>query len=472
MKKLVTVLDRCLHDSAYLRRNFTKIEPKAPDNRKRVSRLYEGRCYLLSFTFSCSGSAPGVRNMLECRLLTHRDSFLPLPLSRVLSFGGDRYIHTDYPFIATADQMERAILELLAILEENSSYLTSFFCSGPQKELFFKELLGEIHRDCGEEPFVYSNGHCFVKEDYDPRYLSRMLFIWFGMRKSARLTEPFCHFYKDRPDLALEGLASCSDKDGELLRMLDLPAEKIVFSSLQKELYLLSRRPNRLTVLPYLLLSMVGCSLLLGPLLAGLCYLVYLFAAGAFSEDLLYHTSLGGEQYAFLILPAFAAGILWLCFDNRPLFFLLYNKRIYKDYAAALSSSLERTVIGGLGCVILSLLLVFSFLQGNYGVRFEKERFTDHSGYFQTEGEHYLYRQIKEAAFIKKRPVGPSEKPTEYASVILVLEDGKILDLYDFATASGAENKILPLLKEQQVPITQYETLEEFYKIHPKEESK
>ena len=49
----------------------------------------------------------------------------------------------------------------------------------------------------------------------------------------------------------------------------------------------------------------------------------------------------------------------------------------------------------------------------------------------------------------------------------------KVLYLtFDAGYENGCTKKILDILKEQQVPITQYETLEEFYKIHPKEESK
>jgi hypothetical protein len=264
--------------------------------------------------------------------------------------------------------MEEAVKELLEILEAYTPKIADFFCNPSKKEQFFKELIGEIHRDCGEEVFLYQNGHCFPKEDYDPRYLSKMLSLWYGMRKASRLTKPFCLFFQDAPQRALEELAAYGQKDGELARLCDLPLENIHFSPLQKQLYQLSRRPNRLTVLPFLLLAMLGCSLLLGPILAGACYLFYLLGADAFAGDLLYNTSLGGEQFAFLILPVALSGVLWLCFDTKPLYRLLYNKKIYKAYATTLSSSLEKRLTGIVGCIILSLLLTVSFLQGHQGV--------------------------------------------------------------------------------------------------------
>lgn len=470
MEELVKNLDEQLKSSAFLRRQFVKLEPPTADSSKRVSRLYQGSCFLALFLFSSSGAAPGVRNLLECRILTHKDALLFLPLSRLGLFLEEKFTFCEYPFIATADQMQKAVKELLETLEELTPKINDFFCDPSKKVLFFKELTDELHRDCGEELFIYQNGHCLPKEEYDPLYISKMLSIWYGMRLAARMTKPFCLFFENQPGNALAGIAAYGQKDGELRCLAELPLERICFSPLQKELFLLSRRPNRLSVLPLVALAVVGCSLLLAPLLAGICFLMYQWGAGAFSGDLLYHTSLGGEQYAFLIFPAMMSGILWLCFDTKPLFRLLYGKKLYKAYAKALTSSLEKRLTGILGCLMLSALLAFSFLQGHHGVAFEKDRFTDNRSYFQMEGAHYVYDHIHEAALVAARPMGLSEKNSDYKSVILLLKDGTVIDLYDSCTEKQTVDKIVPLLTDRGVTITEYPTLEDYYKVHPKEE--
>lgn len=470
MEELVKMLDERLKKDLFLRGSFKRVDPPVPDSGKRVTRLYRGSCFFAQFVFSSSGTAPGVRNLLECRILTHKDALLFLPLSRLACFLEERYRFCDYPFIATPKQMEGAAGELLTILAELTPQINDFFCDGQKKAAFFEELLSEFHRDCGEELFLYRNGHCLPKEEYDPGYILKMLSLWHGMRLASRLTRPFCLFFEGQPDRALEGIGAYADKDQELRRITELPPQALCFSPLQKELFLLSRRPNRLSVLPLVALSVIGCSLLLGPLLAGVCYLLYLWGAGGFSPEILYHTSLGPEQFAFLVLPAMIAGVLWLCFDTTPLYRLLYPKGLYKYYARTLSSPLEKRITGILGCLILSALLIFSFLQGHHGVSFEKERFTDNRSYFQMEGAHYVYDHIHEAALVEKRPVGLSEKETLYPSVILLLKDGTVIDLYDFCTEKQTTDKIVPLLTDRGVTIVEYPTLADFHKAHPKEE--
>ncbi|MBQ8912240.1 MAG: hypothetical protein IJY89_06705, partial [Clostridia bacterium] len=96
--------------------------------------------------------------------------------------------------------------------------------------------------------------------------------------------------------------------------------------------------------------------------------------------------------------------------------------------------------------------------------------FTDNRSYFQMEGAHYVYDHIHEAALVEKRPVGLSEKETLYPSVILLLKDGTVIDLYDFCTEKQTTDKIVPLLTDRGVTIVEYPTLADFHKAHPKEE--
>lgn len=464
MEQWIALLDGGLRAHEAFRARFVKTEEGSINGKRMLCRTYQGNCFFAQIVFSTSGVAPGVRNLLECRILSHRKDLLRVPFSRLAGFVRGDWHFYDYPFIATKEQFEAALRELLDALTDLSGLFTSFFCDAERRGAFYQELIEEINRDCGEELFSLEGGLPLPKREHEDGYITRMLTVFFGMRLATKLTRPFTFFLEDRPARALQGMHGYSAKDGELRRLMDLPTEQICFTALQKQLFLMSRRPNKLIVLPLLFLAILFSSLFCAPILSAVCGGIYAYFAGAFSSGVLYNTALGAEWYAFLVCPALFAGFIYLSFDMRLLFRMLYKKKDYKQYMAALIGKGERAATRIVGCLMLSGLLIFSALQGSFGVRFEEERFTDNSEYFSLTGQHYTYEQIKEAAYVKKRPIGLKEENKDYASVILTLADGKVIDLYDFCTDLETTGKLLPLLEEKGIAVTEYETLDDYRK--------
>ncbi|MBQ8236008.1 MAG: hypothetical protein IJZ37_04915 [Clostridia bacterium] len=464
MEQWITLLDGGLRAHEAFRARFVKSEEGCINGKRMLCRTYQGNCFFAEIVFSTSGVAPGVRNLLECRILCHQRDLLRVPLSRLAGFVKGDWHFYDYPFIATGEQFEEALRELLDALVDLAPQFSAFFCDGERKEAFYKELIEEVNRDCGEELFSLEGGLPLPDSAHEDGYITRMITVFFGMRLATKLTRPFTFFFEDRPARALQGMHGYSAKDGEMRRLMDLPTEQIHFSALQKQLFVLSRRPNKLIVLPLLFLAILLTSLFCAPIFAAVCGGIYAYFAGAFSSGVLYNTALGAEWYAFLVCPALFAGFIYLCFDMRLLFRMLYKKKDYKQYMSALIGKGERALTRIVGCLMLSGLLILSALQGSFGVRFEEERFTDNSEYLSLTGQHYTYEQIKEAAYVKKRPIGLKEENKDYASVILTLADGKVIDLYDFCTDLETTERVLPLLEKKGVPVTQYETLSDYQK--------
>lgn len=456
METLVEILDEKLKKSAFLRRAAVKGEVQMPDSSKRISRFYRFKGYCALIIFSFRGVAPGVRNFLECRLFENEKDLLYIPLSRLTPVLTDGYRYLEYPYVATKEQMAEAMDQLLSNLEELDPAISSFFRGGADKARVYTQLVDEVNAYCGEKVLLYNGRVAPADEEIELRALYKMLRFFYASRIAERIAGPFNGFFYDRPVHAMDAMAAHQRRDGEIESILSLSADRVQISSLQKQLYLLAKRQSGVAILPALLLSILGCTLLLGPVLALFCLALYYFAAGGFDSSVLYHTALQGEYYLFALLPLFFSGFLWLSFDDRPVFFLLYGKKRFKDYAAALHSPGERRATGIVGSLILSGLIVISFLSGRCGVAFKEDHFEDQSSYFSLESTNYSYDKIKEAATL-----GAFEETDDV--LLLILEDGRGL----YLGRAEEHAPLLKLLEEKQVPFTEYADKQALYEAHP-----
>ena len=461
MAELLKVFDEKLKKSPFLRRAAVKGEAPPARGAKAVGRLYRMRGYSALFVFSFKGAAPGVRNFLECRIYENDKDALYIPLSRLTGMITEGYRYLEYPFIATEEQMGQALDELLAALEELEPAITSFFREGEKKAQLYGELVDEVNRYCGEKLFSYEGRVILNDEEVDPRALERMLRFFYAYRISSAVAGPFSDFLNGRPVKALDGLAAARRPDGETVRLVALSYDQVAVSDLQKRLFALNKRQNGLMALPAIFLAAAGCALLLGPLLALVCALVYYASAGGFDPEVLIHTARNTEQLAYLSAPLLFSGILWLCFDVRPLFFLLYGKKSYKDYACALHTGFERRATGIVGALLLAGMLSLSFMIGRCGVAFKENYFVDQNSFFSLESVNYTYDKIEQAALIGGR------YSSEQDTLVLVLKDGQVVDLYGRPSSAQLEGQILPLLEEKGVKIEKYADMEAFFAVYP-----
>lgn len=461
MAELVKILDEKLKKSPFLRREGVKGEAPVSSGRKAVCRLYRMRGYCALFVFSFSGAAPGVRNFLECRIYEHEKDLLYIPLSKLTGMITEGYRYLEYPYIATEEQMAGAMDELLSALEELTPAITAFFSDRSMKDQIYFELVEEANRYCGEKVLDYNGTVSVADEEVEQRALLKMLRFFYSYRVSGMLVGPFAEFLCGRPLRAQSGLAANRRPDGETVRLVATPQGQVVVSDLQKRLFSLYKRQNGLMVLPALFLSVAGCTLLLAPLLTLFCGLIYYASSGGFDPEVLTHTARNMEQFAYLAAPLLLSGLLWLCFDVRPLFFLLYGKRSYKDYAATLHTGFERRITGVVGAVLLALLITLSVLTGRLGVVFTENYFVDQNSFFSLESVNYTYDKIEQAALIGGRYSSAQD------ALMLVLKDGRVVDLYGRPSRAQLEGQILPLLEDKGVKIEKYADMEAFFAVYP-----
>ena len=454
MADLIRIFDEKLKKSAFLRTAAVKADLPEGKNKRAVCRLYRARGYCALFVFSFRGAAPGVRNLLECRIYEKENDLLYIPLSKLTGVITEGYRYLEYPYIATEEQMAEATDELLAALEELDPAITAFFNDTEPKTALYNELVREVNLYCGEEVLDYT-GRVTVKHgEAEAAAVSKMLKFFYAMRISNHFAGPFAEFFHGRPHLALRGLLSNRHPDGETLRIVTLSPEQIAVSDLQKRLFKLAKRQSGVMLLPAMTLSALGCGLLAGPLLALLCALIYYFGAGGSDPSIVLHTALDSSRLFFFLLPLIMGGVLWLCFDEKPIFFLLYGRKRYKDYAEALHSPLERRASGVVGSLLLSALLVLSLLGGRYGVAFKEDYFSKPTAFFSLESINYTYDKIECAAV-----VGEGND----SLFLLILKDGQTIS----AGAVEGHSAPIDLLEERGIKTERYADTQELYAAFP-----
>ncbi len=437
--------------------------PKVFSNEREAHGIFSFENFRADFAFLLKGGAPGVKNLLTVRILQSENSPLYLSLWEVmLSIFPDRYIHYDYPFIAAEDQLRAVLEELHRTFGEALPHLEAYFSSSENRRTLFGERAEEINRYFKEKHLIYNGKAYMPNEEFgygDQTYASKIV-TYFGKIKNAfYFTPPFTYFYESKPQKALEKMRRAADRDALIGKLLDVHTDNIFFTPLQKELYLLSRKPNRLSVLPKILLTFLltgAATVIPGSLFF---FLIYSIAAGAFDSSTVFSTALSPEQLGFLTIPVLFLGYISLCFDQRLIYRFCYPKKLYKSYAAMFTRG-EQKFLRFFGSIALSAVIILTVLMGGATVRFEKECIADGSAFFSLAETRYLYAQIEKAGWVENRD--ENGRLISEAHLVLQMNDGKVLDLSVYADKENIDKKILPLLKEHQIEILHYDSYKEF----------
>ena len=85
----------------------------------------------------------------------------------------------------------------------------------------------------------------------------------------------------------------------------------------------------------------------------------------------------------------------------------------------------------------------------------------DQNSFFSLESVNYTYDKIEQAALIGGR------YSSEQDTLVLVLKDGQVVDLYGRPSSAQLEGQILPLLEEKGVKIEKYADMEAFFAVYP-----
>ena len=421
----------------------------------RCTWIFEN--YEVDFVLYRKGPTPGLSNSLECRLRQRGEEALSLPLSYVLlKIRPQTYTCTRYPFIAIERQLKEAVAELWAVFTQNQSLLRSYLSDDRNRQNLFGEIAGKINDYAGDSILIRQDGVFVPDGDFDAQDVQKTLSFFYMCWMTDFFIPPLVHFFGVPPQRPRKPVLP-DNPEAELLKAL--PEEAVFYSPLQKELYLNSRKANRISSLPKFFGAVFLNTLMVGLPVLLVCLLLYLFCAGKFNSEVLYSTSLGGQIFC-LSLPLFFSGYIALLFDRRTLYRFIYGKQNALGYAE-MESTVSRRAYGIFASLLTSLLLVFTILMGNYTVRLENSRLVDCSDPFSLKERAYSYEDIQEAALVAQR-IAPDGHVLQSPHFILRMKNGSQIDLYPLASPEECREKIRPILEEKNVFIREYEKESDF----------
>ena len=401
--------------------------------------------FTADFCFILQGAAPGLRNYLTVRIFQPERGEAATPLFVSLSEAlfavhPDRYVSCEYPFIASEEQLRSALEELYGIFEAEYPALRAHMADRGKRAELFSSAAEELNAAYGEEVYYLENGSYTSDEDLE--YLESFTRMFSRMKTARRFMPPYTFFYENKPEKALRGLVGYANRDRELSALSELAPEKAEFSEIQKELYRLYKRSDRLSALPKVAAGTV-LTVLAGVIPALLCFIpAYFAAAGSFSPATVFSTASAGQS-AFLFYPVFLFGAVLMLFDQRIMMRMLYGKKLARAYAN-MTADWERRLMRTAGSLLFAVLICGTILMGNKTVRFEEERFADSRKFFSLEETYHSYDEIDRAAYVTDADGD--------RIILLELRDGTVIGLSGVSERT-ADKRILPLLTAHGVTV-------------------
>lgn len=423
-------------------------------NRKRgeVHCIFVFERFEADFCLMMKGAAPGMRNLVDCRIRQPGERILWIPLSRCLQeIESDSYTCTVYPYVATEEELNAVTDELCALFKRTLPSLLALF-EAPQGRELFAETAYAINSYVEETLFEESDGTFILNPELDENYAKQLARFYYVNRAVTRFTQPFVALYTGK-GCDTERMQSKAGEDSEYRLLAQTDRSKIYYTDLQKSLYTDSRKSNSLKVIPALLLYF-----LLGIPLALLIALpVYLFGAGYFSSATLASSSLSFGALSCLLVPAELGGICLFTFDQRLLYRIIYGKKAYKGHVAMMSGA-EVAIPRFLGMLLTVFLVLFTLLHGAQTVRFEEDRFGDGTELYSTKETFYDYEEISAAGYVRD---GAGEE-----TLVFLLENGRTVEVCpagEYEYTDYAKDKILPILARKGiVPEGSYGSIDDF----------
>ena len=102
--------------------------------------------------------------------------------------------------------------------------------------------------------------------------------------------------------------------------------------------------------------------------------------------------------------------------------------------------------------IIIVISLVFLLLTSKWNINFTQNGIIDNSDFFSISGEAYSYSDVKKVYYKSSRVNALGEK-LEFPSYVMILNNGKEIDFYEFDEIESYEKELLELLKKKGVSI-------------------
>ncbi len=419
---------------------------QAENIKKHFAELTYSPGYVLLFQYTAHGMAGIVNSILECYLLLDRSPALPYPLSHVIGcLGVLSPSLLTIPLITDAQTMRDAFAQQAAVFLDRQADIETLLTDSDKAEAVRLSFLEEVDALTDEKISELSPEDVWSLEFFYTLYTHRMV------------DTPYLQYMQGNIDKALVKLERMKYQSGYEKGLLSLLRKKgsacrAVPPSVEENLrlkYTKNGAPkNSARELCALFLSWIALTVLWAPFFLGIFFLFY-YVEGRNAELVLGPMA----QLPMIFLPTFLMAICTSYYTRNFAFRLLF-KKAYQQ-----TQRLDHIENGPgsdrLMKVFLTLILIcgmfFTMLLVKWNVKLLPNGIVDNSSFFSLSETYYRYNEVEKVRYQPNRQI--SGETVDISSYVIVLKDGKEIDLYDFAIEETGYDEFLSLLRQKGIPI-------------------
>jgi len=426
-----------------------------------IGRLYYHQ-FDLDFVYSLKTCLLGPKSVLSVRIwLSKNEMALPCTLYDLLSLlEKDNFKCYIYPYIPNADLMNECFK---TIAEDVKCFIPGIADIAASKDLV-EQVYGSIKADIA----AVWNSKLFEPQDsIAPEVAEAILNYnielyndWLMLRYA---TGGYLAFLNGKYKKAIKSFSRYKKRlayEERLLAFLKSLKEGECYDAVPHGLNTLReglKAQINAGELPAILLTWLFTTpVLLVPYLA-----LYYTCLYIFSGKFLYNTGFELYNALFVFLPAFLTAICWSYFMRKKVYALLFRKSAKRkqEYDSILNSGSEDRFMRGFTRFIVSLCLIFTVLLANTNISFKHNGIVDRSSFFSLRGRYYPYSKVNSLWCIEGRYNGFGEW-LDAPSYVIVFENEKKLDLYQYIEYSDMERHILPILTQKGFEVQKAESID------------
>ena len=418
---------------------------------RALSATVTYRAFEIELRYTAHASLNVISSVLECYVILGKgEDAIPVPLPMLLSYCGiDEATPVCIPMITTPKGMREAFDHVGAVLCSLLPTIERLSDDPARKsevlQRFFEEI--NLHLNLKLPSPVTLDGEHAIRP-----YLNDGLYAFFTLRFCST---PFLNLLQGKREKAIKGLRKIKKRmeyEERMLRLWEtegtqaksLPAARGATSMLDnsgqpktsgKEFFALFLSWILLTI-PFSLVYVGGFSLL-----------------ALFEGRDAVHLIGVWSSIPYSILFAFLSSIAASYFLRFFIYRMLFPKR-YEEYRAAdqvHNGAGGDKLIRGLLAIIVAAAIVGSVLFVKHNLKFCEDGFIDNTEFFSLSGEYHPYSDVARIYYRADR-VNPLGETIPYPSWVLVLSDGREIDLYELEDIEAYENTLIPFLEEKINP--------------------
>jgi len=420
------------------------------DNLKyRYAKIYY-KLFVVEFKYTAHGVMGVVNSILEARVYldkTEKSVAIPLPL--LIDYCN---VNTTtplcIPFISNKEGMIQAFDCIKSVVKSIFNGIETVSEDNDKKEKILKQFTDELREVFNIKPddtISKEEGLYQVAEDYQEFFTLRFT------------SAGFINNIKGDKERAIKQLTKIKKKTGYEKRVLNIlkteeSVESADLSAIRKNADAYNASGVQKADLKEFAAVFLPCILI--SVVISLGYIGLYFLLLHFEEkDSIY---LMGPIYnfPFCILFGFITSIV-VSYFTRFKFYKIMFKKDYEKFCEMdhiqngggadrfMKVFLEIVVLVSIaGCVLLT----------RWGINFYSNGFVDNTDFFSLKGAYYNYDYVERVYYKADRINGFGEK-LDFPSYVLVLNNGKEIDMYEFDDISNYENELLDYLREKGVKI-------------------